>query len=307
MNALPTGTVTFLFTDIEGSTARWEQHRAAMPAALARHDAILRDAIESHTGVIFKTAGDAVCAAFASAPAALAAALAAQRALYAEPWDTAGLPTGAPLRVRMALHTGAAELRDGDYLGLTLSRVARILAAGHGGQTLLSRAAAELVDDALPAGVVLRDLGAHQLKDLSRPEQIFQLVSPDLPADFPPLRTVVAPPASPSAPATPLLTTKLYAPPAWPNLVPRPRLIERLRAGLLGKLTLIAAPAGFGKTTLVSEWIASNDERQTLNDKDLIQRSAFSVQTRLRFSVQRSAFSVQTRLRFSVQRSAFSV
>ncbi|HEX9370331.1 MAG TPA: LuxR C-terminal-related transcriptional regulator, partial [Roseiflexaceae bacterium] len=136
-------------------------------------------------------------------------------------------------------------------------------------------------------------LGAHQLKDLSRPEQIFQLVSPDLPADFPPLRTVVAPPASPSAPAAPLLTTKLYAPPAWPNLVPRPRLIERLRAGLLGKLTLIAAPAGFGKTTLVSEWIASNDERQTLNDKDLIQRSAFGVQRSDEASVQRSAFSVQ--------------
>jgi class 3 adenylate cyclase len=163
MVGLPTGTVTFLFTDIEGSTVRWEQHPQRMPATLARHDIILRDAIEAHQGAVFRTVGDAFCAAFAHAPAAVAAALAAQRALYAEDWGAGGA-----LRVRMAVHTGAVELRDGDYQGLPLNRVARLLAAAHGGQILISRATKELVGDMLPADVALRDLGIHRLKDLTR-------------------------------------------------------------------------------------------------------------------------------------------
>jgi predicted ATPase/class 3 adenylate cyclase/DNA-binding XRE family transcriptional regulator len=183
--ALPSGTVTFLFTDIAGSTQLWEQHPQAMPAALARHDAILRQQIAAHGGQVFKTMGDAVCAAFVTAPDALTAGLAIQRALGAEDWGATG-----PLRVRLALHTGVAELRDGDYFGPALNRVARLLSAGHGGQTLLSAAAWELVRDHLPADVALRDLGEHRLKDLSRPDHIFQLVAPDLPADFPPLRTL---------------------------------------------------------------------------------------------------------------------
>src|SRR5687767_2189754 len=140
MAELPTGTVTFLFTDIEGSTTRWEQHREQMRAALGRHDAILRAAIEAHGGVVFKTVGDAFYAACVTAPPAVEAALAAQRALQAERWDA----TLGQVRVRMALHTGAAEQRDGDYFGPALNRVARLLAAGHGGQVLLSTVTTEL-------------------------------------------------------------------------------------------------------------------------------------------------------------------
>jgi len=182
---LPSGTVTFLFTDIAGSTRLWEQHPQAMPAALTRHDAIVRAAIEGHGGAVFKTVGDAFCAAFARAPDALAAALVVQRALCAEAWgaythrdnaqSTIQNPTSKiALRVGMALHTGLVELAGEDYRGLALSRVARLLAAGHGGQVLLSRATAELVRDHLPRDAALRDLGEHPLKDLSYTEQIFQ-------------------------------------------------------------------------------------------------------------------------------------
>ncbi|MSP12305.1 MAG: adenylate/guanylate cyclase domain-containing protein [Chloroflexi bacterium] len=193
MPNLPRGTVTFLFTDIEGSTRLWQAHPEAMQAALARHDALLRATIEAHSGYVFKTVGDEFCAAFDAAPAALAAALAIQRALTAEDWTAgAGLPRPAAIKVRAALHTGAADVRDGDYFGATLSRVARLMAAGHGGQTLLSHTTQVLVQDALPAGVTLLDLGERRLRDLVRPEQIFQLVAPDLPADFPSLRTLDA-------------------------------------------------------------------------------------------------------------------
>ncbi len=160
---LPSGTVTFLFTDIEGSTRLWERHPGAMRAALGRHDGLLRDAIEARGGYIFKTVGDAVCAAFETAPDALAAAVAAQHALQAERWGDLGR-----LPVRMALHTGAAEARDGDYFGASLSRVSRLLSAGHGGQVLLSQPAYDLVRDDLPSGATLTDLGEHRLKDLIR-------------------------------------------------------------------------------------------------------------------------------------------
>jgi class 3 adenylate cyclase len=156
---LASGTVTFLFTGIGGSTQRWQQHPQAMPAAVARHDRLLRDAIEAHGGAVFKTVGDAVCAAFPNAVDAVHAALTAQRALYAEPWGQTG-----PLRVRMALHTGIATPGEGDYAGGPLNRVARLLSAGHGGQVLLSGATAEVVQDHLPQEVHLRDLGTHQLR-----------------------------------------------------------------------------------------------------------------------------------------------
>jgi predicted ATPase/class 3 adenylate cyclase len=194
--APPSGVVTFLFTDIEGSTARWEHDQQAARRALARHNAILSQAIAARQGYLFKTIGDAACAAFARPADAIAAALDAQRALRAEEWGAPG-----PLRVRMALHTGAADIHAGDYHGLPLSRVARLLAAGHGGQILLSRATAELAREGLPAPVALRDRGTHRLKGLSLPEQIFQLVAPDLPADFPPLRTLEA--SLPNLPAQP--------------------------------------------------------------------------------------------------------
>ncbi len=185
----PTGTVTFLFTDIEGSTRLWEQHPEAMRAALARHDALLSAGIQQHRGVVVKSRGegDSLFAVFARATDAVAAASAIQQTLLTEPW-----PTPSPPRVRMALHTAAAELRDGDYYGLGVNRCARLRAVAHGGQVLLSQVARDAVGEALPAGANLRDLGSHRLKDLQQPEQLFQLLHPTLPADFPPLRSLAA-------------------------------------------------------------------------------------------------------------------
>jgi len=184
MTTHPTGTVTFLFTDIEGSTQRWERHGAWMAGAHARHEAILREAIAAHGGWAYKQIGDAFQAAFQTAPAALAAAVAAQQALAAEPWGELG-----PLRVRMALHSGTAEERVDDYVGPLLNRVARLMAAGHGGQILLTAAAYELVRDHLPAGVELRDLGEQRLKDFIRPDRVWQIVADGLARNFPPLHT----------------------------------------------------------------------------------------------------------------------
>src|SRR5215218_3977941 len=168
MPAQPTGTVTFLFTDIEGSTKRWERLPVEMASAVARHDQMLRAAIEQVDGYVFKTVGDAFCAAFQTPEAGLLAALAAQRALGAEDWTVVD-----GIRVRMALHTGGAEERDADYFGPTVNRVARLLAAGHGGQVLLSAAARDALAE-LPPETDLRDLGERRLKDLTQPEQIFQ-------------------------------------------------------------------------------------------------------------------------------------
>ena len=187
MADLPTGTVTLLFTDIEGSTRLWEAHAGAMRTALARHDALLRQCIDDHDGYVFKTGGDAFCATFHTAPEALAAALDAQRALQRESW-----PEGMQLRVRMALHSGAVELRDGDYFGGPLNRVARLLAAAHGGQTLASEATQNLCRDHLPPLATVKALGAHGLKDLERPEPVFQVCHPELPGGFPPLRSRAA-------------------------------------------------------------------------------------------------------------------
>jgi predicted ATPase/class 3 adenylate cyclase len=182
---LPSGTLTFLFTDIAGSTTRWEHQPQAMERALARHDDLLRQAIDAYGGHVVKAVGDAFQAVFTTVPAALDAALAAQRALASEPWGPID-----PIRVRMALHVGSVQQRDGDYFGAPLNRIARLCAAGHGGQVLLSLAAQELVRDMLPKGTALRNLGEHRLKDLIRPERIFQVTAPDLPTDFPALRTL---------------------------------------------------------------------------------------------------------------------
>src|SRR5262245_59126848 len=160
-----------------------------MRAALARHDALLRRAVSEHGGHVVKATGDGLHAAFARAPDALGAALAAQRALAAEDWD---LPT--PLRARMGLHTGAAEEREGDYFGPAVNRAARVMQAGHGGQVLLSQVTAGLVRGALPAGSGLRDLGEHRLRDLLEPERLFQLLAPGLSDGFPPPRTLGAHP-----------------------------------------------------------------------------------------------------------------
>ncbi|HZT42937.1 MAG TPA: tetratricopeptide repeat protein [Chthonomonadaceae bacterium] len=185
MSDLPGGTVTFLFTDIEGSTKLWEKHPEVMRTALACHDKLLKETIQRYGGHVFKTVGDAFCAAFTMAPAALSATIAAQRALLSESYEEIGA-----LRVRMALHTGVAEQRDHDYFGPSLNRVARLLAIGHGGQVLLSKVTQALVRESLPAECDLKDMGSHRLKDLQDPEQVFQLLAADLPADFPPLRSL---------------------------------------------------------------------------------------------------------------------
>ncbi len=187
----PAGTVTFLFTDIEGSTRLWQQHPDGMDAALKRHHALLNTSIAGHGGYVFQIIGDAFCAAFTTANDGLEAALQAQHLLSTEKWDTTD-----PIRVRMALHTGKAEIQPGAFTsgeyasGLTLSRTSRLLSAGHGGQILLSLATSELVRDHLPADITLHDLGARRLKDLVRPEHIFQVVAPGLPSDFAPLKTL---------------------------------------------------------------------------------------------------------------------
>ena len=181
MPVVPTGTITFLFTDIEGSTRLWEQYPTAMKPALHRHDSIVREAIEANQGYVFKMVGDAFCAAFLTPHDALGAALSAQLSLHAERWDDI---TG-PIRVRIGLHTGVTQERDGDYFGQPVNRVARLLSAGHGGQVLLSEVTHGLVRDSLPPQTGLLDLGEHQLKDLYRPERVFQLTAQDLPSDFP--------------------------------------------------------------------------------------------------------------------------
>jgi predicted ATPase/class 3 adenylate cyclase len=181
----PTGTVTLLFTDIEGSTRLWEAEPDAMTQGLRRHDEIVRSAIEQAGGYVFKTVGDAFCAAFSTAEEALAAVLTAQRALTGQRW-----PTSTPIRVRMGLHTGACEERDSDYFGPAVNRVARLESVAHGGQVLVSGTTAGLLAQSLPDGVSLRDLGAHRLKDLGRPEQVFQLDAGYLDGDFPPLASL---------------------------------------------------------------------------------------------------------------------
>lgn len=182
---MPSGTVTFLFTDIEGSTTRWERDRASMSEAVRSHDRIMRHAVESHAGVVFKTVGDAFCAAFHRAEDAASAALVAQQALAAE--DFAAVDG---LRVRMSLHTGECDERENDYFGPSVNRVARLLAIAHGGQTIASAATARLLEGAGWTSARLRDLGSHRLKDLSSPEHVYQLIESGLPQDFPPLRSL---------------------------------------------------------------------------------------------------------------------
>ncbi len=184
MPELPFGTVTFLFTDIEGSTRLWEEHPEPMRCALARHDELASSIIVQYKGALVKSrgGGDSLFAVFARASDAIAGACALQRAYHGETW-----PERLPLRVRMALHTGEADLRDGDYYGATVNRCARLRAIGHGGQVLLSAATQELVRDSLPPEATLRECGEHRLRDLGRPETVFQLCHLALPSEFPPL------------------------------------------------------------------------------------------------------------------------
>jgi predicted ATPase/class 3 adenylate cyclase len=184
---LPSGTVTFLFTDIEGSTRLWEEHPDAMRDALACHDELLREAIEGHGGYVVKTTGDGFHAAFSAADAGVSAAIAAQRALEAATWGETGT-----LRIRIGLHTGVASVRDGDYFGSSLNRAARLMGVAHGGQVVCSQATTDLARDVLAEGVDFVDLGEHRLRDLTRAERVFQVSAPGLVGEFAALTSVDA-------------------------------------------------------------------------------------------------------------------
>jgi class 3 adenylate cyclase len=236
---LPTGTVTFLFTDIEGSTSLAQRYPDALSSLLAQHHRILHETIAAHRGHVFRVAGDAFSAAFHTASDAVHAALAAQRRLHHDAWH----PT--PIKVRMGIHTGAAQagaidaVADG-YVGyLTLTWTQRIMSVAHGGQTLLSAATQELVRDQLPPDVTLRDMDVHRLKDLTRPERLFQLVAPDLPADFLPLKTLDLHPHN-----LPLQPTALIG---------REQAVATICATLQRsavRLVTLTGPGGTGKTRL---------------------------------------------------------
>jgi predicted ATPase/class 3 adenylate cyclase len=243
MTDQPAGTFTFLYTDIEGSTRLWEQQREAMRRALQRHDAILRAAIESNHGEVFRTEGDAFCAAFLTAHLALAAAAQAQRLLYAEAWEVA-----TPLRVRMALHTGAAERQHGEYVGASLNRIGRLRSVCHGGQTLMTQATQQLVRDDLPQGTHLLDLGQHRFRDLLQPERVYQLAIDGLPDHFPLLNTLEAFPNN-----LPVQIT---------SFVGRQRELEEVRQRLDAfHLLSLTGPGGTGKTRLALQTAAGAIDR----------------------------------------------
>jgi predicted ATPase/class 3 adenylate cyclase len=235
MPELLTGTVTFLFSDIEGSTRLLRSLGDGWEPVLARHQALLRAAFEAEGGREAGTEGDSFFVAFPTAPGAVAAAVAAQRALATEPW-----PAGAEVRVRIGLHTGEAGFSTDSYVGLHVHRASRIASAGHGGQVLLSQATRTLVEHALPEGVELRDLGEHRLKDLERPEHLSQLVIPGLQNEFPALSSLDAVPNNLPTRLTTFLGRER-------EMAEVEELLERSR------LLTLTGPGGTGKTRLSLE------------------------------------------------------
>jgi predicted ATPase/class 3 adenylate cyclase/DNA-binding CsgD family transcriptional regulator len=227
--------VTLLFTDIEGSVRLWEAGRETMAEASARHNRIVREQIEAAGGHVFKTVGEAFRAVFADPSAALASAVAIQRAIGAEPW-----PPGLPIRVRMALHSGACAEREGDYFGPVVNRVARLLAVGHGGQVLVTGATYELLADRLDGGIGLRDLGEHRLQDLGRAERVFQVTGAGLAEGFGLLRSLDDPGLRHNLPSQAT------------SFVGRAAELAELRSLVSGgsRLVTIAGPGGIGKSRL---------------------------------------------------------
>ena len=229
----PTGIVTFLFTDVQGSTVLWDQHPTEMKAALADHDRRIRDAVESHRGYIFTTAGDSFSVAFAEVRDALDAVLELQLSLR----DLTG---DVELRVRSGIHTGEVTVRDGDYFGSSVNRCARIMSAGHGGQILISGSSRELLGDDLPEHLEIIDLGVHRLRDLTEPERILQVCHPELDHDFPKLRTLEGPGDT--------LPTQLT------SFIGRDHEISEITALLRDRrLVTLTGPGGAGKTRLSLE------------------------------------------------------
>ena len=231
----PSGTVTLLFTDVEGGVRLWEADREAMAEASACHNRIVREQIAVAGGRVFKTVGEAFRAVFADPSAALGAAVAVQQAVNAEPW-----PPGALIRVRVALHSGVCVERDGDYVGPVVNRATRLLAAGHGGQVLMSGAAYELLADRMGGGIGFRDLGEHQLKDLGRTERVFQVVGPGLAGEFGPLRSLDHP------------ALRHNLPSQATSFVGRAAELAELRSLVAGgsRLVTICGPGGIGKSRL---------------------------------------------------------
>ena len=236
---LPVGIVTFLFTDIEGSTHLLQQLGDEYARLIADHHRLLSEVFEAQQGLVVSTQGDSFFVAFASAPAALAAVVQAQHALAAHPW-----PAGVRLPVRMGLHTGEPQLSRLGYLGLDVHRAARIAAAAHGGQVLLSQTTLDLVRGALPAGVTVRDLGEHRLKDLRQPKHLYQLVMDGLRADFPPIRSLEAAPHN----LPPQVTSFIGREPELAEV--RQRLAEH-------RLVTLTGPGGSGKTRLALQVAAA--------------------------------------------------
>ncbi len=232
---LPSGVVSFLLTDVEGSTHRWELYPDAMREALERHDAILRDAVLANKGHIFKTAGDSFHAAFSSPGAAVAAALQAQQGCHME-----AFPGTDGFKVRMAVHAGPVETRGGDYYGQGINRAARLLFVAYGGQVLISGTIADMLQGKLPPQSSLFDLGRHRFRDLSEPEQVFQLVAPDIATAFPPLRS--------------LGVRSYHLPHPLTQLIGRARDLEEVR-NRLGRYRLLTltGSGGSGKTRLAIE------------------------------------------------------
>lgn len=234
MHNLPSGTVTFLFTDIEGSTQLWERYPEAMKSALAKHDSILKEAVESNNGHIVKTTGDGIHAVFLTALDAINASIDVQREFQT---SEVFMTSEVSLRVRMGLHTGEAELRDGDYYGGTLNRAARIMSIGHGGQILLSEITLQVAQEQLPKDTSAIDLGRHHLKGLNRPEHIYQLNMPGLQQEFPPLKSLTH--------ATSNLPTQLT------SFIGREKELAEAKSRLEGaRLLTLIGPGGTGKTRL---------------------------------------------------------